>query len=231
MQIIDFSSEQQQVIQDLQISDYGTFVFAKRWRQRDGLTPNSGKITLGCGFFNGKPEQHALVVNAANDWLDGRLGQLIDFRFDVPVSDAHIRIQLGGNRNNSYVGRDNLRIPKEEPTMRLANFNRPSTVKHEFGHALGLRHEHRFPGAISFREDVVVEEMRRRHGWSQAQTYRNILTPLDSSAKCIGDPDLNETSIMMYTIPSRWTQDGASYQRAGIITERDRRCLIGVYSA
>lgn len=231
MQIIDFSPEQQKVIQDLRISDYGTFVFAKRWQRSDGLTPNSGKITLGCSFLNGRPDQQAVVVNAASDWLEGSLGRLIDFRFGVPESESHIRILLGGNRNNSFVGRDNLRISKEAPTMKLANFDRPSTVKHEFGHALGLRHEHRFPDAINFREDVVVEEMRRRHGWSKAQTYRNILTPLDSSAKCIGDPDLNGQSIMMYTIPSRWTEGGASYRRAGVITERDRKCLIGVYSA
>ncbi|WP_371171208.1 matrixin family metalloprotease [Aliiroseovarius sp. 2305UL8-7] len=231
LEVTDFSPSQRELLDTLQFTDFGTFLFSKRWRKVDGLTPNGDKITLGCHFFNGNPSQQQTVIDAASDWLTGELGNFIDFRFGVDRNESQIRIQLGGNRNNSYVGRDNNSIPKNRQTMNLANFNSAATVKHEFGHALGLRHEHRFPGAIEFREDVVVSEMRDKHGWTTAQTYRNILTPLGSSAKCIGDPELNEKSIMMYTIPRRWTVDGKRFSRAGVITERDRNCLWGVYSA
>lgn len=231
LEITDFSPSQRTLLKTLQFTDYGTFVFSKRWRKSDGLTPNQERITLGCHFMNGSASQQRTVMDAANDWLRGDLGDLLDFRFGVSASESQIRVRLGGNRNNSYVGRDNLSISKSQQTMNLANFNNSATVKHEFGHALGLRHEHRFPGVIEFNEDIVVSEMRNKYGWSTAQTYRNILTPLGDSAKCIGDPQLNEDSIMMYTIPSHWTVDGKSFSRAGMITERDRKCLVGVYSA
>lgn len=231
LEITDFSPSRKALLDTLQFTDYGTFIFSKRWRKSDGLTPNQDRITLGCHFVNGSQSQQQTVVNAASDWLNGELANLIDLRFGVPARNSQIRIRLGGNRNNSYVGRDNLSIQTDQPTMNLANFNNAATVKHEFGHALGLRHEHRFPGAIQFNEEVVVAEMRDKHKWSAAQTYRNILTPLADSAKCIGDPHLNEDSIMMYTIPRHWTVGGKTFSRAGTITERDRKCLIGVYSA
>lgn len=231
LDVIDFSPSEERILEDLQFTDYGTFVFAKRWRRSDGLTPNTGKITLGCHFFNGSEEQRRQIALTAQEWLAGELGNLVQFQFGVSAEESNIRISLGGNRNNSYVGRDNLFIPRDQQTMNLGNFNHLPTIRHEFGHALGLRHEHRFPGAIQFRENVVVSEMRDRFGWSTAQTYRNILEPLGESGRCIGDPNLNPQSIMMYSIPRSWTVDGLAYERSGIITERDRRCLLGVYSA
>lgn len=229
--IIDFSPAEKQNITEFRINDYGAFIFSKRWRKSDGLTPNTGKITLGCYFMNGSISQQRKVIEAARDWLKGDLKKLIDFRFDVPRERSHIRISLGGRVNNSYVGRYNLRITKERVTMNLANFSRRRVVQHEFGHALGLRHEHRFPDAIEFNRDVVIADARARWGWSEAQTERNILDPLSKNAQCIGDPSFNPRSVMIYPIPKTWTRSGKSYGGNNPISNRDRRCLIGVYSA
>ncbi len=231
IEITNFSPSEQRVLEEFQITDYGTFIFAQRWRKSDGMDPKSGKIVLGCHFLNGNARQRARVAEAANEWLDRGLSEFFEFRFGASQNESQIRIHLGGNRNNSYIGRQNKRIRKTKPTMNLANFNRSATVQHEFGHALGLRHEHRFPGAIEFDEDVVVAAMKRSNGWTTAQTYLNILKPLNENSKCLGDPNFNANSIMMYDIPKSWTKNGVEFHRSGEITEGDIRCLVGVYSA
>lgn len=44
----------------------------------------------------------------------------------------------------SYIGTDALHLPKESASMNLG-FVDAATVMHEFGHALGLIHEHQSP--------------------------------------------------------------------------------------
>ena len=55
----------------------------------------------------------------------------------------------------SYVGTDCRDIPLNEPTMNLG-FLDGGTAAHEFGHAIGLAHEHQNPaGGIQWNEEVV----------------------------------------------------------------------------
>ena len=58
----------------------------------------------------------------------------------------------------SYIGTDALHIPKESKTMNLGFIDR-STVMHEFGHALGLIHEHQSPfkGGFGWNKEEVGE--------------------------------------------------------------------------
>ena len=56
----------------------------------------------------------------------------------------------------SYIGADAATIPKESFTMNLGFVDR-STVLHEFGHSLGLIHEHQSPfkGGYEWNRDEV----------------------------------------------------------------------------
>ncbi|MDX0200944.1 hypothetical protein GOB99_15315 [Sinorhizobium meliloti] len=216
---------------NFKLNDYGTAFLADRWREMDGLTPNSGVITLGIAFLSGSAPQQDLVRNLAVEWLEGGVEQRIAFRFDVPPSKAQIRISFnpdGGN--NSLVGRQALLSPVLNRTMNLAQVTRRVTL-HEFGHALGLKHEHmNVHGPIVWDEKKVISEMRETHGWSSATTRRNILQKLSNDASCVGDPGFNPQSIMLYPIPKRWTLNGFSSRLNTNISDRDRQCLRGVYS-
>ena len=77
----------------------------------------------------------------------------IRFEFDVPRSEfAEIRVTFLGKGNCSLIGVDALIASiadKTEATMRLSSVTEDQTeeiirrtVLHEFGHALGLVHEH-----------------------------------------------------------------------------------------
>jgi hypothetical protein len=104
------------------------------------------------------------------------------------------------------------------------------TIQHEFGHALGLLHEHLHPdfdGQLD--EGFIIAEMRKG-GWDEATTRLNILNRMGSKEQCVGDPQYNPNSVMMYNIPKRWTKNNKRFQRAASIQDRDIACVLGMYS-
>jgi hypothetical protein len=234
--IIDYAATAEDAVRvrqsltDLRITDYGTAFLAARWRKSDGLTPNTGKLTLGCSFLNGSESEKRQVQDAAEGWLRNGLEQHIEFDFGVKAENSQIRISVGVSGNDSAVGRTALQIRADRPTMNLENIV-PEIIQHEFGHALGLRHEHRHPDAgFRFKEIVVIDEMKERYHWTEAMTRSNILDRFASErARCVGDQQFNADSIMIYDIPSRWTESGVSFRSSDTITERDLQCLIGLY--
>ncbi len=86
----------------------------------------------------------------------------IDFRFVGEKEEADIRITFDPERgSNSYVGTDNMQIPKDQPTMNFGWFTDQTadeefsrTVLHEFGHALGCVHEQASP--VRSRPSLVI---------------------------------------------------------------------------
>jgi hypothetical protein len=229
----DFKT-QQKAIKAFNMTPYGVGFLTDRWRLSDGLTPKSGKITLGVFVF--ETQRKALIQNAAQQWLTDDLGAKIAFDFDVPVEKSHIRIACErGQGNNSEVGRKSLTKKQSEPTMYLDDVV-DHVIIHEFGHALGLQHEHQSPdpkNPIVWKDggQVVIDEMRKKQGWSVNETKRNILDKFPKGAACVGDPKFNINSIMIYPIPSNWTENGFSVGQNNMINVRDRNCLKGIYNA
>ena len=218
------------VIQDFKLTPFGTSYLGHRWRRSDGLTPNTDVITLGVHFLNGSENQKAIVRNAASGWLTGVLGMQMKFEFDMPRSRAQITVNFDSHRNNSIVGRASAEYARSYATMNLADVV-DYIVQHEFGHAIGLQHEHQNPSiGIRWNKPVVLADMAQQ-GWTPQMVEDNIFTVFSTSYACVGDPAFNRDSIMLYPIPSRWTLDGFHSDTNRIISSRDRRCLEGVYRA
>ncbi len=107
--------------------------------------------TLRVRFLDGDSTVRQKVEQMAQQWT-----QFVNMTFsfgDDP--DAEIRITFQGKGTSwSYIGTDNLAIPKNQATMNLgwltlatsdAEYTR--IVLHEFGHVLGFIHEHQNPVA------------------------------------------------------------------------------------
>jgi hypothetical protein len=205
-----------------------------RWTSLDGLTKGTQVITLGVTFLNGNDSQKDFVRLAAAAWTSPNiLGPRLAFRFDVPQEVSQIRIEFGtGEGNWSYVGRSNANIPVTKRTMSIDDLE-TYIVQHEFGHAICLQHEQQYPdpGGIKWNEARVIADCRSLYGWSEQKTRENIINKFKSpSAKCVGDPEFNPKSIMLYMIPPEWTLNGFSSGTNTEITNRDIQCVRGVYS-
>jgi serralysin len=83
-------------------------------------------------------------------------------------------------------------------------------VLHEFGHALGLIHEHQNPqGGIEWNEPAVIADLSGPpNEWDEETIRRNVLDRYPKGD--VSATPVDGESIMMYPIPASWTLDGFS---------------------
>lgn len=159
--------------------------------------------TLGVYFIDGSATQKARVKEQAVKWSQY---SSIKFDFAATKANAQIRISFVADSGSwSYIGTDNLVIPKNEPTMNFGwlKDNTDATeyervVVHEFGHALGAIHEHQNPsGGIQWNLPAVYKYFGGPpNNWSKKDIETNVVgkysvTQLNATKF---DPD----SIMLY---------------------------------
>jgi hypothetical protein len=128
------------------------------------------------------------------------------FRF-VDSGDAEIRISLRNSGSWSYIGTDSMTLPQNTPTMNYGWFNDQTddtefrrTTVHEFGHALGLIHEHQHPLAhIPYNIPAVYDYYLTTQGWNKPEVDAQVLTPM--SATVLQYSRYDPQSIMEYPIP------------------------------
>ena len=204
----------------------------KLWKPEDGATPHSGKITLNVCFLNGSNADHDTVRKLAPQWTQGRLGNRVVFRFDAPARSSQIRIRFRGRGASvTSLGREALKKTKHEETMHLSVVDQRD-ILHEFGHALGLSHEHQHPeSGIRWNKRVVIGDLKREAGWTAEMCEKQIFEHLSKNCTCIGDPKPDPLSIMLYPIRKSWTLDHKGTRHNTTISERDHQCLEREYRA
>jgi hypothetical protein len=134
------------------------------------------------------------------------VGVKLVFKEDDPAS-AQIRIGFDSSGGSySLVGKDCL-SSKDRTTMNFGWFD-VATVMHEFGHALGMIHEHQNPRGEGINWDVekVYAWAESTQGWDKKTTDQNILKRYDISQ--INGSSYDPLSIMLYFFPANLTKDG-----------------------
>jgi hypothetical protein len=179
--------------------------------------------TLRVRFMAGTPAEKAVAREQAGWWT--QVSNLkLDFN-DAP--DAEIRITFDpGDGAWSYVGTDCRGIPTNEPTMNLG-FLDGGTAAHEFGHAIGLAHEHQNPaGGIQWNEQVVITELAKSPNfWDETTARHNVLRKY--SADQINGTGFDRDSIMLYFFPASWTLNGISTKANEILSRIDKEFIAG----
>lgn len=179
--------------------------------------------TLHVRFIGGTAAQRAKVQEQAGWWTAVANLNLV---FDNAPS-AEIRISFDANDGAwSYVGTDGRDIPLNEATMNLG-FLDGGTCAHEWGHALGLAHEHQNPaGGIQWNEDVVIREMAKSPNFWDAETTRhNILQRY--RADQVNGTSFDPKSIMLYFFPAEWTLNGIGTEANETLSAVDKQFIAG----
>jgi serralysin len=179
---------------------------------------NTG-ITITVGFLDGVDSVQEKVKKYAKQWTVSEGGPAnLDFVFVKDPAAADIRISFRYDGSWSVLGKTCLQITdKTRPTMNYGWLT-PTTseeeircvVLHEFGHAIGLIHEHQNPenGIHWNRERVIQDLSRLPNEWSLPVIEFNMFKKFDEAA--VRATPVDKTSIMMYPIPKAWTTDGFS---------------------
>lgn len=174
-------------------------------------------------FIGGTAAQRAVAREQAGWW-----SQVANLKFDFnDAPNADIRIAFDPSDGAwSYIGTECRDIPLNEPTMNLG-FLDGGTAAHEFGHAIGLAHEHQSPqGGLQWNEEVVIREMAKSPNfWDEETTRHNILQryTADQVNGTAFDPD----SIMLYFFPTEWTVNGVGTKANDVLSRLDKEFVAG----
>ncbi|GJJ10249.1 hypothetical protein Clacol_004475 [Clathrus columnatus] len=181
--------------------------------------------TIHVKFMDGTSSNHYKVEKIAKTW---EKYANVTFNF-VTKGYSDIRITFNTDRWSSRIGTYALNVSKNEPTMNLGIKRRtkPETLKrhvlHEFGHALGLLHEHQSPAfPIVWNEKKVFA---KNSHWSKEKVRHNILNKARSTNYTKFDP----RSIMLYNVDKRLTKNGRGIKRSNTLSKTDKEFIGEMY--
>lgn len=161
-------------------------------------------------FLSGSKPLQEKVKTIAKEWE-----KYANLKFDfITLGKADIRIFIGNdNGHNSYIGTVARSIDPDSETMNLdsADINNDAAflkkvVLHEFGHAIGLLHEHSSPiSGIKWDKENMYKRYARM-GWSKEDVDFQVFSTYKKSYT--NGTKYDSKSIMHYPINPGETLDG-----------------------
>jgi hypothetical protein len=174
--------------------------------------------TIKIGFKGGTSAQKDMVRQIAPSWCSYAN---LKFEFTTSASST-IRVSFDPDDGAwSYIGIDNLDIPVDAATLNLG-WQDKNVILHEFGHMVGLAHEHQNPqgGIVWNRAAVIADLSGAPNFWDEDTIQHNVLDKysLDQIIGTAFDP----ASIMLYAFPGTWTQSGQGTDFNSDLSKQDK---------
>jgi hypothetical protein len=174
--------------------------------------------TIKICFLGGTTEQQEMVRAFAPLWTE-----FANLKFEF-TSDPRAEIRVSFDEDDgawSYIGTDNLGIPLHAATLNLG-WQDQAVVMHEFGHMIGLGHEHQNPaGGIQWNEEVVIRDLSGPpNRWDLATIRHNVLDRY--SVDQIHGTEFDPLSIMLYGFPDEWTRNPGGTRANDELSAKDK---------
>ncbi|KAF4341769.1 hypothetical protein FBEOM_4280 [Fusarium beomiforme] len=188
-------------------------------------------------FMGGTELQQEKVTRAIEEWT--WYGSVVFMEASSP-RESNVRITFDPNDGSwSYIGRQCDSIPETEATMNLAwldrfspmTANERAVILHEFGHALGLLHEHQSPAhgnkAVQ-NVDAALELYKRTQGWTKEQIFDQVIYVYNKS-DVSNYSQVDVQSIMHYPQPKELTGLDMDIPYNEKLTDLDKAYMILQY--
>jgi hypothetical protein len=166
--------------------------------------------TLRLRFLDGDTKQKQVVKRFVPLWT--AYANLAFEWTDDPQAEIRISFKLSGSW--SYVGTDALAVPSNDPTVNLGwlstttpDLEAEFTILHEFGHVLGLMHEHQNPEAnIPWDKKAVYKAYSGPPNyWERSAVETLMFIRWERSLFPYKKP-FDPMSIMTFPIPNEFTK-------------------------
>jgi hypothetical protein len=177
-------------------------------------------------FMNGTAKQQAFVRRTAEEWLQHAN---LKFNWVKSAKTSEVRISfLPAGGSWSYVGTDALLASRREATMNFAWLDK-GVVLHEFGHMLGLKHEHQNPdGGIQWNEKAVIASLSGPpNNWDLPTIRRNVLE--QAHPHHVDGTKFDIHSVMLYPFPKEWTFNTQGTPSNDNLSETDKQHIRKLY--
>lgn len=183
-------------------------------------------------FFGGQDTRTQRVLEYASIWSKHCS---IKFEPTTKIEEAKIRVAFQAPSSWSYIGTDALGVPRNEPTInfgwledKLPEKDYKQVVLHEFGHALGLIHEHQSPAVkVNWNKTFVYWYFWEHNKWTKADVDRNLFQEFETTST--QHSSLDKLSIMGYYIPPQFTNDGQEFPINYDLSDMDKQYIGKLY--
>lgn len=192
------------------------FLVSKLWKNG---------TTIEISFLGGTTQQKDLVKKVAVEWT-----QYANLNFNFTNNPkATIRIAFANDGAWSYIGTDALGIPSPQPTMNFGWLDQ-AVILHEFGHMIGMVHEHQNPidnPIVWDHEEVIKDLSGAPNYWDLATIEHNMFDKYNMSQ--VNGSSFDPDSVMLYSFPAAWTQNGVSTEENDALSDLDKAFASRVY--
>ncbi|TCD66804.1 hypothetical protein EIP91_000940 [Steccherinum ochraceum] len=195
---------------------------------RSNLLWDNGQ-TITYSYLGGNATQQRKVDSVAQEWSN-----YANLTFRKVASGGQIRISFDATDGSwSWVGRETLEVSPKKATMNFGwvrgttsvlDNEEKGTILHEFGHALGLLHEHQSPargGTLTLNEARVYEYYQITQGWTRERVKEQIIDVYDKD-NISNYSELDLTSIMMYFMPKEMNKQNIEVKANVVLSDLDK---------
>lgn len=205
--------------------------------ERAWLWPNGA--TLNVHFLDGNETARAAVAEVAQAWTQHANLKFRFFAPDDPPAVTHIRVTFQDPNCNSSLGTSSqYAIENGDASMRLCHMDTwtgpakdfEGVVIHEFGHAIGMHHEHQSPKAkFDWDKPFVYQYYESTVGWNSWYVDQWVFRQIEPNI--VDASEYDPDSVMQYWFPAQFTKSGKEIKGSHELSKMDKEFVATLYPA